>query len=74
MARIESGAVVPRVDTLDRLLSMCGRDLVTVRRAGLGVDRSQIAEVLALSPGERLATLVRDSRNLDRLLHAARRA
>jgi hypothetical protein len=68
VARIESGAVVPRVDTLDRLLRWCGRELATAPRAGTGVDRSQIVEILRLSPRERLEQLIQDARGLDRLL------
>lgn len=73
VARIESRAVVPRVDTLDRLLAACGRELTTSERAGRGVDRSQIAELLAVSPRRRLELLVLDARNVDRLLERARR-
>jgi hypothetical protein len=58
---------VPRVDTLDRLLRPCGRELATAPRAGAGVDRSQIVEILRLSPRQRLELLVRDARGLDRL-------
>jgi transcriptional regulator with XRE-family HTH domain len=72
VARIESGAVVPRVDTLDRLLHWCGRELTTAPRAGAGVDRSQIVEILRLSPRERVEQLVRDARGLDRLLQRRR--
>jgi transcriptional regulator with XRE-family HTH domain len=67
VARIESGTVVPRVDTLERLLRPCGRQLTTAPRPGTGVDRSQIVELLELSPRERLELLVRDARGLDRL-------
>lgn len=68
VARIESGAVVPRVDTLDRLLAECGVALDGVPRPGAGVDRTPIRELLALSPGERLRRAAREARNLDRLL------
>jgi transcriptional regulator with XRE-family HTH domain len=73
VARIESGSVVPRVDTLDRLLRWCGRELTTVPRAGTGVDRSQIIELLRLPPRARLGSLIRDARGLDRLLERAER-
>jgi transcriptional regulator with XRE-family HTH domain len=68
VARIESGAVVPRLDTLDRLLRWCDRELTTVPRAGIGVDRSQIIQILRISPRARLDLLVGDARGLDRLL------
>ena len=73
VARIESRAVVPRVDTLDRLLAACGLALATVPRPGAGIDRTQIRDLLALSPGDRLRLAARDGRNLDRLLARATR-
>jgi transcriptional regulator with XRE-family HTH domain len=71
VARIESRAVVPRVDTLDRLLAACDLELATVPRPGAGVDRTQIKELLALSPADRLRLAALDGRNLDRLLAGA---
>jgi transcriptional regulator with XRE-family HTH domain len=53
VARIESGVVVPRVDTLDRLLAVCGRALDSVERPGMGVDRTLIRDRLRLSVTER---------------------
>ena len=73
IARIESHAVVPRVDTLDRLLAACGVALATVPRTGAGIDRTQIRDLRALSPGERLRLAAREGRNLDRLLTGATR-
>ncbi len=73
VARIESRAVVPRVDTLDRLLAACGLALATVPRPGAGIDRTQIRDLLTLSPGDRLRLAARDGRNLDRLLARATR-
>jgi hypothetical protein len=73
VARIESRAVVPRVDTLDRLLAACGLELATAPRPGTGIDRTQIRDLLALSPGDRLRLAARDGRNLDRLLARATR-
>jgi hypothetical protein len=64
---------VPRVDTLDRLLAICGMALEGVPRLGAGVDRSTIRELLALSPVERLRVAATEARNLDRLLTHARR-
>ncbi len=67
IARIERGQVDPRVDTLARLLSECGLELAAVPVAGTGVDRSQIREMLRLSPLERLELLRRDAAGLRRL-------
>ena len=71
VGRIESGTVVPRVDTLDRLLAGCGLTLASVPAAGTGVDRTQIRELIALSPGDRLRLAAREARNLERLLSSA---
>lgn len=72
IARIESGGVVPRVDTLERLLRACGHNLEVTERAGAGVDRSVIRQLLGLTPRQRLDLAVAEARNLDRLLDAAR--
>lgn len=55
IARIERGRVDPRVGTLDRLLEGCGYGLEHLPRLGIGIDRSQIRALLALSPSERLS-------------------
>jgi transcriptional regulator with XRE-family HTH domain len=73
VARIESRAVVPRVDTLDRLLAICGRTLTSGPLPGAGVDRTPIRALLRLSPGDRLRLAAREARNLARLLSGATR-
>jgi predicted transcriptional regulator len=73
IARIESGAVEPRADTLERLLAGCGRELVATRRPGVGVDRGPIRALLAMSPSERLRSATREARNLERILGGATR-
>ena len=55
IARIERGRVDPRVGTLDRLLKACGYGLESMPRLGIGVDRTQIRELLKLTPSEWLA-------------------
>jgi transcriptional regulator with XRE-family HTH domain len=55
IARIERGRVDPRVTTLDRLLEACGYGLESMPRLGIGIDRTQIQELLELSPSDRLA-------------------
>src|SRR5438270_235772 len=52
IARIESGKVTPRVDTLDRLLRACGWALESTRRLGEGLDRTGIHELLSIAPEE----------------------
>lgn len=58
IARIERGRVDPRVGTLDRLLEGCGYGLESMPRLGIGVDRTQIRELLKLTPSERLARAI----------------
>jgi predicted transcriptional regulator len=73
VARIESGAVVPRVDTLDRLLRVCGKDLALVERAGTGLDRTLIRERLRLSTAQRARLAVREWENTRTLLRGRAR-
>jgi predicted transcriptional regulator len=54
IARIEAGRADPRVETLDRLLEACGFGLESMPRLGIGVDRTQIRELLQLVPEDRL--------------------
>ncbi len=70
IARIERGTVVPRVDTLDRLLVACGHSLEVERRLGAGVDRTVIRELLRLTPRERLDLAAEEASNMARLLRA----
>lgn len=54
ISRIESGAIVPRVDTLSKLLRACGEDLEARPRIGMGVDRTVMALNLKQAPDQRL--------------------
>ena len=71
VARIEQGIVVPRVDTLDRLLAGCGQELALRPRLGIGLDRTAIIELLELTPIERARLAAEEGRNLQRVLGAA---
>ena len=71
IARIERGTVIPRVDTLDRLLAGCGEQLGIERRPGLGIDRTSIRALLRLTPAQRIRVATREGRNLERLEKAA---
>ena len=62
IARIETARADPRATTLDRLLEGCGFGLEHLPRLGIGIDRAQIQERLALDPGERLARAVEEDR------------
>ena len=72
IARIESGSVIPRVDTLDRLLRGCGYSLEVEKRMGEGVDRTQIRELLKLSPRERLDRAVVEGKTVSEFLDRVR--
>lgn len=64
IARIEAGRSNPRVTTLDRLLEGCGYGLEHLPRLGIGIDRAQIQERLAMSPSERLARAIAEDRHM----------
>ncbi|MEO7443537.1 MAG: helix-turn-helix transcriptional regulator [Acidimicrobiales bacterium] len=64
VARIERGREMPRVDTLDRLLRACGDAVEAVPLAGVGIDRTVIAQLLRLTPAERLARSEVETANL----------
>jgi transcriptional regulator with XRE-family HTH domain len=72
VARIESGAIDPRVGTLTRLLHACSFDLEVEPRLGEGVDRSLIRQTLGKSPSQRMQQVREGARFLD-LLKTARR-
>lgn len=72
IARIESGAVVPRVDTLDRLLEACGEGLESGPRPGRGVDRTLMT--LNQAPAERARVAVESDRNVMEAMRRVRRA
>jgi transcriptional regulator with XRE-family HTH domain len=73
IARWESGAVSPRADTLERILSACGftADFRLLPRED--PDRDQILERLRWTPKERLQYLV-DMLAFEERAHAAHRA
>lgn len=69
VSRWERAREEPRVSTLVRVMRACGLSLTfTVEHDD--VDRAQIRQQLAMTPEERLASVV----NLSRTLAAARRA
>jgi hypothetical protein len=71
VAKVESGAVIPRVDTFDRLLEACGEALESLPRPGRGVDRTLFT--LDLPPGERARVAVASDRNVIELIDRVRR-
>jgi transcriptional regulator with XRE-family HTH domain len=69
VSRWETGADEPRLSTLAGVLRACGLALALVVDPLEAVDRAQLRQQLALSPDQRLASVV----NLSRLLASARR-
>lgn len=63
IARIEAGDVVPRVDTLARLLAACGATLAVQPRAGQGNEwariQARIRALLRAAPRQRVLSLPR---------------
>jgi transcriptional regulator with XRE-family HTH domain len=72
IARIESGKLRPRIDTLTRLIEACGMELQASPRRGDGIDRSSIRQILEISPAARLRLAAAEAQNLARLDHATR--
>jgi transcriptional regulator with XRE-family HTH domain len=70
IARIERGVDDPRFTTIQTLLAGCGEELVATPVAGEGIDRTEIRELLALSPAERLRQAVAEARVLEGLERA----
>jgi predicted transcriptional regulator len=72
IARIERGAVSPRLSTIRPLLEAAGFTLEIAPRIGAGVDRTLIRGSLARSPEERIQAATAASRNLDTFIEAVR--
>jgi len=73
IARIERGRADPRVNTLDRLLAACAFGLEVMPRLGIGIDRTQIRELLQLTPSQRLVLAIDDDRHFVELRRSIRR-
>jgi transcriptional regulator with XRE-family HTH domain len=73
VARIELDALSPRVETLDRLLRAAGENLSTEPALGVGIDRTQIRELLRLTPEQRLRLAEADARAMAELESLIRR-
>jgi transcriptional regulator with XRE-family HTH domain len=67
VGRVEAGLVTPRVDTLEQMLRATGRELTASTRPGVGVDRSQMRQLLHLTPRRRLELAARDAAGIGRL-------
>lgn len=73
VGRIEAGLIRPRMDTMERLLRAAGQELAVTVRPGAGVDRSQMRELLRLTPRQRLQLAAADATGLRRLGVGTRR-
>jgi len=74
VARIETGALDPRIGTVERLLRACGHALEVEIDHGAGVDLSLLDLTLAMSPQERLENGMAAARVASQMRGAARRA
>jgi transcriptional regulator with XRE-family HTH domain len=72
VAKIESGVIIPRVDTLDRLLEACGEGLESLPRPGRGLDRGGYRELLRSDPEGRLRWASASAGSLARLRERVR--
>jgi transcriptional regulator with XRE-family HTH domain len=70
IARIERGAVSPRVDTILPLLQAAGFTLEVAPVIGEGVDRTLIRAALERSPEDRIRAATDAARNLRAYLEA----
>ncbi|MDP9282604.1 MAG: helix-turn-helix domain-containing protein [Chloroflexota bacterium] len=73
IAAIESGRQDPRFMTLSSLIHSCGQELAAIPRPGEGIDRTQIEQMLRLTPEQRLRSAGDNARALRRFLGTARR-
>lgn len=73
IAAIESGRRDPRFETLLSLIESCGQELAAIPRPGEGIDRTQIQQMLRLTPAQRLQIAGANARALQRFLGTARK-
>ena len=72
IARIESGAVSPRMSTLLPLIEATGFALEITPKLGMGVDRTLIRSSLRRSPEERIRAATSAAENLSAFMDAVR--
>ncbi len=73
VARLEAHGANPRIETLDRLLRACGRQLDAVPLRPSSVDEGLVAERLKLAPGARILDFEASHAEADELRGTARR-
>jgi transcriptional regulator with XRE-family HTH domain len=75
IARLESPAANPRVETLTRALSACDRELaLEARLRESSVDQTLVAARLRLSPGDRIKSFERSYANVREVALAGARS
>jgi transcriptional regulator with XRE-family HTH domain len=74
VSRIEREVVSPSVDTLEKLLRECGKELDVVDRPSGEVDVTLITERLHLTPGQRARAAVREWHDTEPFRRIAERA
>lgn len=74
VSRIEREVVSPSVDTLEKLLRECGKELDMVERPSGDVDVTLIKERLRVTPGQRARAVVREWRETEPFRRVAERA
>ena len=72
ISRIENRVVSPTLDTLEPLIRTCGMEIQISEPEGIGVDRSQFAERLRLTPAERSELAVSAVAEVRRIQEALR--
>jgi uncharacterized protein len=65
MARLETAGANPRVDTLNRALAACGRELrLDTQPRQSSIDETLVARQLRMSPGDRIKSFERTYANV----------
>jgi transcriptional regulator with XRE-family HTH domain len=75
LAKIESGATVPRFDTLERLAGACGRTLaLTAPSPDVDPqDWAQAKAILGMTPADRLRYIEKTAQNMRPFFEAGKR-
>jgi transcriptional regulator with XRE-family HTH domain len=75
IARLESPGSNPRIETLDRALRACGRELsLEARPHKSSIDEELVARQLRVPPGQRLVSFERAYADVRKIALAGRRA
>ena len=73
VARLETAGANPRLATVERAIAACGRRLeLSLAPAPSSIDETLVAEMLRLTPAQRLASFTRSYAGTRKLALAAR--